>query len=418
MKIDSVFAREILDSRGNPTVEAEVKLANGITARAAVPSGASTGEHEAVELRDGGGRYLGKGVSKAVNNVNGTIAKEIVGFDSEKQAEIDELMIKLDGSENKSVLGANAILSVSLAVARAHALSVNEPLYKYLSTFSETNHKLTLPTPMMNVLNGGQHAPDGVDMQEFMVMPLGIEDFSEKVRAGAEIFHKLKELLKKSGYVTLVGDEGGFAPALKKNEDAIAIILEAVDAAGYKAGEQVKIAMDPAMSELWDEKQGVYDLKKEGIKLTPNEMKKYWQDITNKYPVFSIEDILDEDAWTDWADFMSSYNSKNIQIVGDDFLVTNIERLNKAIETKACNSILIKLNQIGTLSETIAAINLAHKNNMTAVVSHRSGETEDTFIADLVVGMGTGQIKTGSMSRSDRVAKYNQLLRISEQITN
>ncbi|KXK27323.1 MAG: Enolase [candidate division WS6 bacterium OLB20] len=417
MKITAVHAREILDSRGNPTVEAEVMLEDGSLGRAAVPSGASTGEHEAVELRDGDtSRYLGKGVGKAVSNVNTEIAELIKGMDALDQAALDQAMIKADGTENKGRLGANAILAVSLAAAVAAAQSQHMPLFRYLQKFNESGTEPQLPTPMMNVINGGQHAPDGVDMQEFMVMPRGIQSFADKLRAGAEIFHTLKGILKEQGYVTLVGDEGGFAPALKKNEDAIKVILQAVEKAGYKPGEQIEIAMDPAVSELWDADKGIYNLAKEGITLTPDEMKQYWKDTIAAYPVFSIEDILDEDAWEDWSDFMARYNDSGTQIVGDDFLVTNIERLQKAIDTKACNAILIKLNQIGTLTETVQAINLAHKNGMAAVVSHRSGETSDTFIADLVVGMGTGQIKTGSMSRSDRVSKYNQLLRISEQL--
>lgn len=417
MKIKSIHGRQIIDSRGNPTVEAEVMLEDGSFGRAAVPSGASTGEHEALELRDGDKqKYGGKSVLTAVANVNEKIAPELIGKDAENQAEIDKIMLDLDGTDNKGNLGANSILAVSLAVAVAEAKSEKKCLYQYLNKFNESGKPMSLPTPMMNVINGGQHAPDGVDMQEFMIMPVGIESFSEKVRAGAEIFAALKGILKEQHFVTLVGDEGGFAPALKKNEDAIKTVLMAIERAGYKAGQEIFVAMDPAVSELWDSEHSVYDLAKEGIKLTPDELKKYWQEMINKYPIYSIEDILEQDAWSDWSDFMANYNEKNTQIVGDDFLVTNIERLQKAIDLKACNSILIKLNQIGSLTETVAAINLAHKNNMTAVVSHRSGETEDTFIADLVVAMGTGQIKTGSMSRTDRVAKYNQLLRISETL--
>lgn len=415
MNIKKITAREILDSRGNPTIEADVILDNEVVGRAQVPSGASTGEHEALELRDNDvNRYGGKGVQKAVSNVKEKIGPELIGMDVSEQEVLDNKMIQLDGTETKANLGANAILAVSMAAADAAAQEQGKELYEYLAKFSDPKREMVLPTPMMNVLNGGQHAPDGVDMQEFMVMPLGIESFPEKIRAGAEIFHALKSILKDEGYVTLVGDEGGFAPALKKNEDAIITIMKAIEKAGYKPGEQVSIALDPAVSELWDAEKGIYDLKKEGIQMSPDDMKHYWKDMSAKYPIFSIEDIFDEDAWDDWSDFMANYNEKGVQIVGDDFLVTNIERLEKAIETKACNSILIKLNQIGTLTETVKAINMAHKNNMTAVVSHRSGETESTFIADLVVAMGTGQIKTGSMSRTERVAKYNRLLRINE----
>lgn len=417
MKIKSIKARQILDSRGNPTVEADVITENGHLGRAQVPSGASTGEHEAIELRDGDkSRYLGKGVTKAVENVNSKISEALVGMDVTMQEDLDNKMIELDGTENKGTLGANAILAVSLAAAEAAAKEEGKLLFEYLNKFNTSGKEMRLPTPMMNVVNGGEHAPDGVDMQEFMVMPTGIETFSEKLRAGSEIFHTLKKLLKDKGHVTLVGDEGGFAPSLSKNAEAIELILEAAEEAGYSVGDQIEIAMDPAVSELWDAENKVYDLKKEGVKLSPDQMKQYWKDIIEKYPVFSIEDILDENAWEDWADFMANYNPSNTQIVGDDFLVTNIKRLEKAIEMKACNSILIKLNQIGTLTETVAAINLAHNNDFTAVVSHRSGETSNTFIADLSVAMGTGQIKTGSLSRSDRIAKYNQLLRIEEAL--
>ena len=417
MKIKSIKARQILDSRGNPTVEADVITDNGHLGRAQVPSGASTGEHEAIELRDGDkSKYLGKGVTKAVENVNSIISEALVGMDVTMQEDLDNKMIELDGSENKGNLGANAILAVSLAAAEAAAKEEGKLLFEYLNKFNTSGKEMRLPTPMMNVVNGGEHAPDGVDMQEFMVMPTGIETFSEKLRAGSEIFHTLKKLLKEKGHVTLVGDEGGFAPSLSKNAEAIELILEAAEEAGYSVGDQIEIAMDPAVSELWDAENKVYDLKKEGVKLSPDQMKQYWKDIIEKYPVFSIEDILDENAWEDWADFMANYNPSNTQIVGDDFLVTNIKRLEKAIEMKACNSILIKLNQIGTLTETVAAINLAHNNDFTAVVSHRSGETSNTFIADLSVAMGTGQIKTGSLSRSDRIAKYNQLLRIEEAL--
>lgn len=416
MKIKDVRARQIIDSRGNPTVEADVVLENGEWGRAQVPSGASTGEHEAVELRDGGNAFGGKAVTKAVANVNVEIKAAVTGMDAEDQVALDKKMIELDGTANKGRLGANAILAVSMAAAEAEAKAQGLLLYEYLHKFNKSGKDMVLPTPMMNVLNGGKHAPDGVDMQEFMIMPVGIEKFSDKIKAGAEIVMALKSILKKKGMITLVGDEGGFAPSLEKNEEAISVILEAVSEAGYEAGEQIKLAFDPAMSELWNKEKGVYVLKKEGEELNPDQMKAYWQNIIEQYPVFSIEDLLDENAWEDWADFMKNYNEHDIQIVGDDLLVTNPERLEKAIAMKACNSILIKLNQIGTLTETVDAINLAHENGMTAVISHRSGETENTFISDLVVAMGTGQIKTGSMSRTDRVAKYNQLLRIEETL--
>lgn len=419
MKIKNIKAREILDSRGNPTVEVDVMLESGILGRAQVPSGASTGEHEAVELRDGDkSRYLGNGVQKAVGNVDNQIKQLVVGMDSEDQTAIDQKMIEADGTKNKQNFGANAMLGVSLATADAQAKLQGVSLFRYLKRFDDHKRDFVLPTPMMNILNGGKHAPDGVDMQEFMIMPVGIESFKEKLRAGAEIFHNLKSILKSQGQVTLVGDEGGFAPKLKKNQEALDLIIQAVEKAGYKMQDQIMIAMDPAISELWNAQEQVYDLAKEGIKLNPDQMKSYWQDISEKYPVYSIEDLLDQNAWTDWSDFMANYNPKKVQIVGDDFLVTNLERLQKAIDTKACNSILIKLNQIGTLTETVKAINLAHANQMTAVISHRSGETENTFISDLTVAMSTGQIKTGSASRTDRIAKYNQLLRIEEELNS
>lgn len=415
MKIKSIKGREIIDSRGNPTVEAEVTLENGISAISQVPSGASTGSHEALELRDGDkSRFNGKGVQKAVVNVNEKIAPEITGMDAEDQTAVDEKMLALDGTDLKTNLGANAILAVSMATAEAQAKAEGKPLFKYLAKFNTSKVDPKLPTPMMNILNGGKHAPDGVDMQEFMIMPVGIEDFSEKIRAGAEIFHALKGVLKEKGQVTLVGDEGGFAPVMDKNEDALKLIVEATEKAGYKMDEQIMIALDPAVSELWDKEAGKYNLAKEGIELTPDEMKSYWKNLTEKYPIYSMEDIFDEDAWDDWVDYTNNYNEMNTQIVGDDFLVTNIERLQKAIDLKACNAILIKLNQIGSLTETVNAINLAHNNDFSTVISHRSGETESTFIADLCVAMGTGQIKTGSLSRTDRVGKYNQLLRINE----
>lgn len=409
--IETVHAREILDSRGNPTVEAEVYLETGEIGRAAVPSGASTGEHEAVELRDDDkSRYLGKGVTKAVENVNDKIAYEIEGLDVLDQTLIDETLLKLDGTPNKSNLGANALLAVSMAAARAAAAFLEVPLYRYIGG---ANAK-TLPVPMMNILNGGAHADNNVDFQEFMVMPVGAKSFSEALRTGAEIFHNLKSVLKSRGLSTGVGDEGGFAPNLKSNEEAIETILEAIDKAGYKAGENVMLALDPAASEFF--KEGKYIFKKSDKReLTPTEMADYWIDWTRKYPIISIEDGMAENDWEGWKYITKEIGSK-VQLVGDDLFVTNVEFLQKGIDEDAANSILIKVNQIGTLTETLDAIELAKTNNRTAVISHRSGETEDSFIADLAVATNAGQIKTGSLCRSDRIAKYNQLLRIEEDL--
>ena len=409
--IEQVWAREILDSRGNPTIEAEVILEDGTQGRAAVPSGASTGENEAVELRDGDEyRYLGKGVQKAVENVNETISHELEGLDALDQTLIDETMIGLDGTHNKSRLGANAILAVSLANARAAAASLEIPLYRYIGG---ANAK-TLPVPMMNIINGGAHADNNVDFQEFMVMPVGAESFKEALRTGAEIFHNLKRVLKSRGYATSVGDEGGFAPNLKSNEEAVETILEAIEKAGYKAGENVMLALDPAASEFY--KDGKYTFKKSDKReLSSDEMAAYWADWCSKYPIISIEDGMGESDWDGWKNLTKRVGDK-VQLVGDDLFVTNVKFLQKGIELKAANSILIKVNQIGTLTETLDAIELARTNNMTCVISHRSGETEDSFIADLAVATNAGQIKTGSLSRSDRIAKYNQLLRIEEDL--
>jgi enolase len=410
--IEEIIAREILDSRGNPTVEVEVYLEDGSMGRAAVPSGASTGVHEALELRDGDdSRYLGKGVEKAVANVNETIASELYGWDARDQEGIDAFMRQLDGSPNKANLGANAILGVSLAIAKAAADSTDQPLYRYLGGVSAR----TLPVPMMNILNGGAHTGwQTTDFQEFMVMPVRAESFREGLRWGAEIYHNLKKVLKAKGYNTNTGDEGGFAPALKKgNVEAVEVILEAIDKAGFKAGEQVLIALDPAVSELYED--GQYTLRIEGKKLSSAEMIKLWESWVNQYPIISLEDGLAEDDWDGWVGLRQAIGDR-VQLVGDDFLVTNVERLEKAIAKNAANSILIKLNQIGSLSETIAAIEMAKRAGWTAVISHRSGETEDTTIADLAVAMNAGQIKTGAPARSDRVAKYNQLLRIEEEL--
>lgn len=409
--IEQVWAREILDSRGNPTIEAEVILEDGTTGRAAVPSGASTGENEAVELRDGDDyRYLGKGVLKAVGHVNDEIFSEIQGLDCLDQTLIDETMLALDGTATKSNLGANAILAVSLANARAAAASLEMPLYRYLGG---VNAK-TLPVPMMNILNGGAHADNNVDFQEFMVMPVGAESFAEALRTGAEIFHNLKGVLKSRGYSTSVGDEGGFAPNLKSNEEAVETILEAIEKAGYKAGENVMIALDPAASEFF--KDGKYIFKKSDKReLTSDEMAAYWTDWCDKYPIISIEDGMAENDWEGWVNLTERVGDR-VQLVGDDLFVTNVRFLERGIEEGAANGILIKVNQIGTLTETLDAIELARTNNMTAIISHRSGETEDTFIADLAVATNAGQIKTGSLCRSDRIAKYNQLLRIEEDL--
>ncbi len=409
--IETVWAREILDSRGNPTLEAEVILEDGTQGRAAVPSGASTGENEAVELRDGdNARYMGKGVSKAVENVIEKIAYELEGLDALDQTLIDEAMLALDGTENKSNLGANALLAVSMANARAAAAFQEMPLYRYIGG---VNAK-TLPVPMMNIINGGAHADNNVDFQEFMIMPVGAEDFSEGLRAGAEIFHNLKSVLKSRGLATSVGDEGGFAPNLRSNEEAIETILEAVEKAGYKAGENIMLALDPAASEFYDGTNYVFK-KSDKRKLSSDEMVAYWADWCAKYPIISIEDGLAESDWDGWVN-LTQLLGKKIQLVGDDLFVTNTKFLQKGIDLGAANSILIKVNQIGTLTETLDAIELAKTNNMTAVISHRSGETEDSFIADLAVATNAGQIKTGSLSRSDRIAKYNQLLRIEEDL--
>lgn len=409
--IEVVTAREILDSRGNPTVEAEVMLADGTTARAAVPSGASTGEHEAVELRDGDDtRYLGKGVLKAVDNINNQIADEIEGMDALDQADIDQTLIELDGTPNKSNLGANALLAVSLATARAAASFMGVPIYRYLGGVNAR----TLPVPMMNIINGGAHADNNVDFQEFMVMPVGAESFSEALRVGAEIFHNLKSVLKKRGLATSVGDEGGFAPNLKSNEEAIETILEAIDKAGYKAGDNVMIALDPAASEFYQDGKYVFK-KSDKRELSSDEMIDYWASWVEKYPIISIEDGLAESDWDGWRKITERLGSR-LQLVGDDLFVTNVEFLERGIREGCANSILIKVNQIGTLTETLDAIELAKTNNRTAVISHRSGETEDSFIADLAVATNAGQIKTGSLSRSDRIAKYNQLLRIEEDL--
>jgi enolase len=422
-KIARVHARQVIDSRGNPTVEADVTLTSGAIGRAAVPSGASTGEHEALELRDGDkSRYLGKGVLKAVANVNAEIAKSIAGLDAADQRALDLKMISLDSTPTKSRLGANAILAVSMAAARAAAVALKQPLHKYLSRYSTESSANLLPVPMMNILNGGAHADSSVDFQEFMVMPVGAPNFSEALRWGVEIFHALKTALKKRGYSTAVGDEGGFAPSCKSNEEAIQIVLEAITAAGYKPGEQVRIALDPAASEFYDKAAGAYVFKKsDKSSHTSSEMAAYWTSWVEKYPIVSIEDGMAEDDWDGWKELTESVGSKgaskkSIQLVGDDLFVTNTERLGRGITEGVANAILIKLNQIGTVTETIDAIELARKAGYNSIISHRSGETEDTFIADLAVGTAAGQIKTGSASRTDRIAKYNQLLRIEEEL--
>jgi len=411
-KIKDVFAREILDSRGNPTVEVDVTLENGIIGRAAVPSGASTGEREALELRDGdASRFLGKGVLKAVNNVNENLRNVVIGMDATNQREIDNAMIEADGSNDKSKFGANAILGVSLAAAKAAALDAGKPLYKYLN-----EDGVTLPVPMMNVLNGGAHADSSVDFQEYMIMPVGAKSIHEAIRMGAEIFHNLKKLLKADGEVTSVGDEGGFAPNLKDNEEPLKYIVRAIEAAGYKPGEEVKIAMDVAASEFYNPETKMYDLKKSnGGSKTTDEMIDWLEELVNKYPIISIEDGLGERDWDGWKKLTDRLSSR-IQIVGDDLFVTNPSIFKEGIEKGIANSILIKLNQIGTLSETIDAINMARENGYTAVVSHRSGETEDTTLAHVAVAFNTGEIKTGSMSRTDRICKYNELMRIEEEL--
>ena len=421
-KISRIRARQVLDSRGNPTVEADVLLESGAFGRAIVPSGASTGEHEALELRDGDkSKYLGKGVLKAVANANSEIAKVLTGSDAADQRALDHKMISLDGTPTKSRLGANAILSVSMAAARAAAVAAKEPLYKYLSRYSTDHSANLLPVPMMNILNGGAHADSSVDFQEFMAMPVGAPSFSEALRWGVEVFHALKGALKKHGYSTAVGDEGGFAPSCKSNEEAIQIVLEAITAAGYKPGEQVAIALDPAASEFYDKASGKYVFKKSDKSThSSSEMVSYWTAWVGKYPIVSLEDGMAEDDWSGWKALTESIGSKSskkkIQLVGDDLFVTNTQRLSRGINEGIANAILIKLNQIGTVTETIDAIELARKAGYNSVISHRSGESEDTFIADLAVATAAGQIKTGSGSRTDRIAKYNQLLRIEEEL--
>ena len=409
--IAAIHAREVLDSRGNPTVEAEVFVAGGSMGRAIVPSGASTGEHEAVELRDGDtNRFLGKGVLKAVENVNGEIAEALANWDAFDQRGLDARMIELDGTENKGRLGANAILAVSMAAARASALSLDMPLYRYLGGAGAN----TLPTPMMNILNGGAHADNNVDFQEFMVMPVGAPSFSEALRWGVEVFHTLKGVLKKRGYNTAVGDEGGFAPSVKSNVEAIEVVLEAISKAGYKPGEEIAIALDPAASEFYQDGKYVFKKSDKSAK-SSDEMVKFWAKWVNDYPIVSLEDGLAENDWDGWGNLTKELGGK-IQLVGDDIFVTNVQFLQQGIDKGVANSILVKVNQIGTVSETLDAIDLARRNGYTSVISHRSGETEDTFIADLAVATGAGQIKTGSASRTDRIAKYNQLLRIEEEL--
>lgn len=410
--IVSIHARQILDSRGNPTVEADVTTDSGIVGRAAVPSGASTGTHEAVELRDGGKAYMGKGVQKAVSNVNTFIAEALVGENVLNQREIDSILLELDGTENKKKLGANAILAVSLAAAKAGAQAAGLPLYRYVGG---TNAR-TLPIPLMNILNGGAHADNKIDFQEFMIVPVGATTFSDGLRMGVEIFHNLKKVLKAKGYSTNVGDEGGFAPEIKSNEEAIETVLKAIESSGYKPGDQVMIAMDAAASEFYDVKKKKYIFKKSDNKvLSSEEMVEYWAKWVKKYPIISIEDGLAEDDWKGWKLLTESVGSK-CQLVGDDLFVTNVKRLQEGIDKNIANSILVKVNQIGSLTETIDTVDLAHRNKYTSVMSHRSGETEDSTIADLAVALNCGQIKTGSASRSDRMAKYNQLLRIEEQL--
>jgi enolase len=411
--IEDVMGREILDSRGNPTVEVEVTLMDGSVGRAAVPSGASTGVHEALEMRDGDkARFLGKGVLNAVENVNGEIADALIGWDAVEQMAVDQALLELDGTPNKSKLGANAILGTSLAVAKAAANALGLPLYRYIGGV----YAHVLPVPMLNILNGGAHTGwQSTDAQEFMVMPLGAESFAEGLRWGAEIYHALKAVLKGRGYTALVGDEGGYAPALKANAEAVEVILEAIAKAGYKAGEQVAIALDPAASEFYEEDTKLYNLRKEGRKLTGEQIVDFWKSWVDQYPIVSIEDGLAQDDWESWKLMVQELGGR-IQIVGDDLLVTNPERVRKAIKEKAANALLVKLNQIGTLTETIEAVEICHRAGWRAVTSHRSGETEDSTIADLAVALNMGQIKTGAPARSDRVAKYNQLLRIEEEL--
>ena len=410
--IAKIFARQILDSRGNPTIEVDVITDQGVLGRAAVPSGASTGAFEAHEMRDGDkNMYLGKSVLTAVNNVNTKINEELNGFFIFDQAAIDQAMIDLDGTDNKSALGANAMLGVSLACAKAAALTSGQDLYRYLGG---VNAK-TLPVPMMNILNGGSHADNKIDIQEFMVMPVGAQTFSEALQMGAEVFHNLKKVLHDNGHATNVGDEGGFAPGLNSNTEALDYVITAIEKAGYKPGKDIYIALDPASTEFYDADRKLYVFESNGEERTSEQMVEYWKELVDKYPIISIEDGLAEEDWEGWTKLTAAIGDR-CQIVGDDLFVTNTKRLQKGIDTKAANSILIKVNQIGTLTETIDAVTLAHKNGMTAVISHRSGETEDTTIADLAVALNTGQIKTGSASRSDRIAKYNQLLRIEEML--
>ena len=412
--IAQIHARQILDSRGNPTVEVDVVTQNGILGRAAVPSGASTGKYEAVELRDNDpGMYMGKGVQKAIQNINGTLNEQLNGAHIMDQTSIDNAMIAMDGTANKANLGANAILGVSLAVARAAAEEAGVPLFKYIGGVNAN----VLPIPMMNILNGGSHADNKIDIQEFMVMPVGATSFSEGLRMGTEVFHHLKAVLKSKGHSTNVGDEGGFAPNLGSNEEAIETVLMAIEKAGYKPGDDMHIALDAASSEFYNAESGLYEFDSTGDKRTSSEMVSYWKDWTNKYPILSIEDGLDEDDWSGWAALTAAVGDK-VQIVGDDLFVTNTERLKRGIEEDSANSILIKVNQIGSLTETINAVDMANRASFTSVMSHRSGETEDNTIADLAVALNTGQIKTGSASRSDRMAKYNQLLRIEEMLGN
>lgn len=412
--IQNIHARQILDSRGNPTVEVEVTTEEGIVGRAAVPSGASTGKHEAVELRDKGDAFMGKGVSIAINNVNTTLAEELEGYSVYEQNLIDKIMIDIDGTPNKGKLGANAILGVSLATAKAAALSLGLPLYRYIGGVNAN----TLPVPMMNIINGGSHADNSIDFQEFMIMPSNFETFSRALQAGTEVFHHLKKVLASKGMSTNVGDEGGFAPNLGSNDEAVEVILQSIENAGYRPGEDIQIALDVASSEFYLEDEGVYHFhKSSGDKLTPTQMADYLNEMADKYPIRSIEDGMYEDDWEGWK-YLTDIAGKKVQLVGDDLFVTNVERLQKGIDMGVANSILIKVNQIGTLTETIDAINLGKINGYKSVMSHRSGETEDSTIADLAVALNTGQIKTGSASRSDRMAKYNQLLRIEEQLGN
>lgn len=411
--IQDIHARQILDSRGNPTIEVEVVTESGKMGRAAVPSGASTGKHEAVELRDGDkARYLGKGVLKAVENVNTVIVQELLGYSVYEQALIDKILLELDGTENKSKLGANAILGVSLAVAKAAAAELGIPLYRYVGGVNAH----VLPVPLMNIINGGAHADNSIDFQEFMIMPIGATTFADAIRMGAEVFHHLKKVLHEKGFSTNVGDEGGFAPNLKSDAEALEVISKAVEKAGYKVGDDIVFALDVAASEFYDEEKGLYIFKKStGAKRTSEEMAEYLIDLANKFPIRSIEDGMFEDDWKGWK-YLTDKAGKKLQLVGDDLFVTNVKRLQKGINEGIANSILVKVNQIGTLTETIQAVDLAHRNRYTSIMSHRSGETEDSTIADLSVALNTGQIKTGSASRSDRMAKYNQLLRIEEEL--